>query len=168
MGAIGVFILNMPHPVKRKRNELSRWHQLEVEEVLQRLGSDTSAGLTAAEAARRLKEWGYNELNNQGSKGPWRILWEQLTETLVLILLIAAIISGFLGDYKDAVGILAIVLLISLLGLSQEYRAEKALAALKKLSAPTAKVRRQGSVQEMSARYLVPGDILLLEAGDLV
>jgi Ca2+-transporting ATPase len=158
----------MPHPVKQKRNELSKWHQLEVEDVLQRLGSDASYGLTAAEVARRLKEWGYNELNNQGIKGSWRILWEQLTDTLVLILLISAVISGFLGDYKDATGILAIVLLIALLGFSQEYRAEKAIVALKKLSSPTAKVRRCGSVQEMSARYLVPGDIIFLEAGDLV
>jgi Ca2+-transporting ATPase len=147
---------------------VSNWHQLEVAAVLKQLESDLACGLSAAEASRRLKERGYNELNHRGLKRPWRILWEQLRETLVVMLLAAAIISGFLGDEKDALGILAIVLLIVLLGFLQEWRAQRAIAALKQLSSPSVKVRRQGYIQEVSARYLVPGDIVLLEAEDLV
>ena len=147
---------------------MDTWYNLEIAEVLQKLGSDSSYGLTAQEAARRLKEYGFNELSQQQIKGAWRILWEQLSDTLVVILLVASVVSGLLGDYKDAIGILTIVVLIALLGWSQEYRAKKAIANLKKLAIPTVKVRRSDSIQEVSARQLVPGDIVLLEAEDLV
>jgi Ca2+-transporting ATPase len=147
---------------------MSDWYRLDVPEVLQELGSNAAYGLSRAEAARRLKEYGDNELVEQGLKQPWQILWEQLNETLVLMLLVAAIISAFMGDHKDGIGIMVIVVLIAFLGFSQEYRVQKAIAALKKLAVPAVKVRRNGYVQEISARYLVPGDIVLLEAGELV
>ncbi|HSJ52630.1 MAG TPA: HAD-IC family P-type ATPase, partial [Anaerolineae bacterium] len=147
---------------------MGNWHQLETEQVLSQLQSNGAAGLTAAEAARRLEEHGPNELVERGIKSPWRILWEQLTATMVLILIIAAIISSVLGDWKDAIAILAIVVLNAALGFSQEYRAEKAIAALKQLAVPTVRVRRDGHVTEISARSLVPGDVALLEAGVLV
>ncbi len=146
---------------------MANWYQLETEEVLAQLRSDVEAGLNAAEAERRLEEHGPNELVERGLKSPWRILWEQLTGILVLILILAAIVSAALGDFEDAVAILAIVVLNAALGFSQEYRAEKAMAALKELAVPTVRVRRGGRVTEISSRLLVPGDITFLEAGVL-
>ena len=147
---------------------MSDWYTLKQVEVLERLDTDEERGLSEEDSARRLKEYGPNELIEQGLKSPWLIFWEQLTATVMLILIIAAIVSIVLGDYKDAAVILIIVVLNALLGFHQEYRAEKAMAALKKLSVPTVKVRRDGHVREISARELVPGDIVLLEAGNLV
>jgi Ca2+-transporting ATPase len=143
------------------------WHEMSREAVLATLKTSIQ-GLSAAEAARRLARHGPNELIERGLKSPWLIVWEQLTATMVLVLVIASAISAVLGDYKDAVAIIAIVVLNTLLGFSQEYRAEKAMAALKKLAVPTVRVRRGGHVQEISARDLVPGDIVLMEAGNLV
>jgi Ca2+-transporting ATPase len=144
------------------------WYQTETNEVLSLLNSDAEAGLTSAEARRRLAEHGPNELVERGHKSPWLILWEQLTGLMVVILIVAAVVSGALGDWKDAIAILAIVVLNAALGFSQEFRAEKAMAALKQLAVPTVKVRRDGRVVEISARELVPGDVALLEAGALV
>jgi Ca2+-transporting ATPase len=144
------------------------WHQLDVQEVLARLSSDASYGLSDLEASRRLKQYGPNELVEQQLKSPWRILWAQLSEALVMILLVAAGISVFLGDYKNGLGIMTIVILIAFLGFSQEYRAQKAIAELRQLAVPLVKVRRSDRLQELSARHLVPGDIILLEAGELV
>jgi P-type Ca2+ transporter type 2C len=144
------------------------WYQQDTPEVLRELATNSGAGLSEAEAARRLAEHGRNELIGTGIRSPWHILWEQLTALMVIILIIAAVVSAFLGDYKDAVAIAAIVVLNAVLGFSQEYRAEKAIAALKKLSVPSVKVRRDGHVREIQSTLLVPGDILLLEAGNSV
>jgi Ca2+-transporting ATPase len=124
--------------------------------------------LSEGEAARRIAQYGPNELVEKGGKSPWLILWEQFASTMVVILLVAAVVSALLGDYKDAGTILAIVVLNTVLGYVQEYRAERALLALKKLSVPSVKVRRRGQVGVIPARELVPGDIVLLEAGGLV
>ena len=99
---------------------------------------------------------------------PWRIIWEQLTAFMVVILIIAAVISLLLGDEKDAIAILIIVVLNAILGFSQEFRAERAMAALKQMTVPIVRVRRDGQIQEIPARDLVKGDIVLLEAGNLV
>jgi len=147
---------------------VSDWYRLDSNEVQVRLETDAERGLTQAEAQRRLSTYGSNELIERGLKRPWQILWEQLKATMVVILIVAAVISALLGDYKDAVAILAIVVLNALLGFRQEYQAERAMAALKKLAVPTVRVRRDGHVQEISARELVPGDIVSLEAGNLV
>jgi P-type Ca2+ transporter type 2C len=147
---------------------MSDWYKLNNAEVLQTLGTDSENGLSEAEVARRFAKYGANELIENGLKSPWLILREQLTETMVIILLIAAVISAVMGDYKDAIAILAIVLLNTILGFNQEYRAEKAMAALKKLAVPMVRVRREGYTEEISARQLVSGDIVLLEAGNLV
>lgn len=96
------------------------------------------------------------------------MLWEQLTDTTVLVLLGAAAIAAVLEDYKDTVAILAIVLFNAVLGLNQEYRAGQAFAALKKLAVPTVRACRAGNWQQLSSRQLVPGDLVLLEAGDFV
>jgi Ca2+-transporting ATPase len=144
------------------------WYRTDANEVLARLNTDAEAGLGSAEARQRLAQYGANELVERGVKSPWRILWEQLTGLMVVILIVAAVVSGALGDWKDAIAIMAIVVLNALLGLSQEFRAEKAMAALKKLAVPVVKVRRDGHIVEISARELVPGDVVLLEAGALV
>jgi Ca2+-transporting ATPase len=147
--------------------ETKPWHTLSFEETLQALGTSAS-GLTAEDAAKRREEYGPNELQEKAGKSPFRMLWEQFTQTMVLILLAAALISGFLGKEVETIAILAIVVLFGVLGFVQEYRAEKAMAALKRMSVPTVRVRRNGQVQEMAAPDLVPGDILLLEAGNIV
>jgi Ca2+-transporting ATPase len=144
------------------------WFGMEVKDVLFSLEVNPKQGLSQAEAQRRLIEHGPNELIERDRKSPWRILLEQLIAIMVVILIIAAVISALLGDYIDAVAIIVIVVLNAILGFTQEYRAEKAMAALKKLSVPTVKVRRDSHVQEISASELVPGDIILLEAGALV
>lgn len=147
---------------------ITAWFCMEAEDVLIYLETNPMQGLTQAEAQRRLVEYGSNELIERDRKSPWRILGEQLIAIMVVILIIAAVISALLGDYIDAVAIIVIVVLNAILGFTQEYRAEKALAALKKLSVPTVKVRRDSQWQEISASELVRGDIILLEAGALV
>ncbi|MEA5572681.1 cation-translocating P-type ATPase [Calothrix sp. UHCC 0171] len=147
---------------------MSNWYQLDATKVLELLSSDAALGLSTTEANLRLEKYGFNALIEPGIKKPWQILWEQLSETLVLILLVAAAVSAFLGEYKDGLGIIAIVVLIAVLGFSQEYQAQKAIATLKNLSTPNVKVKRNGKIEEISARYLVPGDVILLEAEDIV
>jgi P-type Ca2+ transporter type 2C len=143
------------------------WHQIERDAVLAELDA-TDAGLGDAEAAQRLEQYGPNELIERGGKSPWRILWEQFTATMVLVLIVAAVLYAAVSGLADALPIIAIVVLFALLGFVQEYRAEKAMAALKKLAVPTVRVRRGGRVQDISAQALVPGDIVLLEAGNVV
>jgi Ca2+-transporting ATPase len=126
------------------------------------------SGLQVAETARRLAADGPNELIERGGKSPWRILWEQFTATMIVILLVAAALSAVIGDLKDAIAIGVIVLLNGLLGFSQEHQAERAMAALKKLSAPLVRVLRGGKTARIPARELVAGDVILLEAGNLV
>jgi Ca2+-transporting ATPase len=145
----------------------THWHTKSVDEVLKHWSS-SEAGLTAAEAADRLKTHGPNELTERRGKGPLAMLWEQFTETMVLILIAAGVISAFLGKGTETAAILAIVVLFGVLGFVQEFRAERAMAALKQLAVPVVRVRRDGTVSEMSARELVPGDIVLLEAGNAV
>jgi Ca2+-transporting ATPase len=154
------------HATPAKEKIMQPWHQAEPALVLRQQGTDAEHGLSAADAARRLLQHGPNELAERGGKRPWRILWEQLTATMVVILIVAAVISAALGDYEDTIVILAIVVLNAILGFTQEYRAERAMAALKRLAAPTVRVRRDGHVQVIAARELVPGDIVLLEAGN--
>ncbi len=143
------------------------WHTQTLDEIYQTLQT-TAAGLTEAAAAGRLTELGPNELQERGGKNPLRMLWEQFTATMVLILLAAAAISALLNKGTEAAAITAIVVLFAVLGFVQEYRAERALTALKQLAVPTVRVRRQGAVREISARDLVPGDIIILEAGNAV
>lgn len=147
---------------------MKRWHQLDIEQALKILETNAQEGLNDHQAQERLKEYGPNELEEKGVKTLWAILWEQLTDVMVIVLIVAAVISGFIGEMQDTIVILAIVVLNALLGLSQEYRAEQAMAALKQMAVPTVRVKRNGRSQEISARQLVPGDIVLLEAGNLI
>jgi Ca2+-transporting ATPase len=144
------------------------WYALNPPDVLARMRVDASQGLTATEIETRHTRYGLNVLIARGSKSPWRIVWDQLTGMLVIILIVAAVVSFIVGDLKDAGAVLAIVVLNAILGFVQEYRAERAMAALKKLVVPTVRVRREGESAEIPATQLVPGDIVFLEAGNLV
>ena len=144
------------------------WHTLSVDETTQTLDIAIDQGLSQNEASKRLEEIGSNELIEKGAKSPWKILFDQFKETMVVVLIIAAVISALLSDWKDAIAILIIVILNAILGFVQEYRAEQAMQALKKMAAPIVRVRRDGHVLEIEARLLVPGDIILLEAGNAV
>src|SRR5262245_28341562 len=143
-------------------------HALAADVLLGRVGTDPDRGLTEAEAGAQLAQHGPNELAEAPPPPLWRKALAQLTETVVLILLIAAVLSAGIGEWADALAILAIVVLNALLGVYQEQRAEHALAALRKLSAPVARVIRDGRPRVVPARELVPGDRVDLEAGDYV
>ena len=147
---------------------MSDWHLLSVSDVFSKLKVSLETGLSPSEASRRLEEYGPNELVDRGGKNPWKIFFEQLTGVMTIVLIVSAVISLLLADFEDAIAILAIVILNTILGFSQEYRAEKAMAALKKMSVPHVKVRRGEHIVEISARELVPGDLVMLEAGNLV
>ncbi len=138
------------------------------DEVLKALDTSLETGLSQAEAERRLAEYGANELTEQGLRSPWSILAAQFTEVMVVVLIVAAAIAFAVGDPKDTIAILVIVVLNAVLGFTQEYRAERAMAALKQMTVPRIKVRRDGQVREISARELVPGDLFLLETGGAV
>jgi Ca2+-transporting ATPase len=145
------------------------WHTLESEAALNLLQVEAERGLDASTAARRLQEQGPNEILDRGAKSALRIFAEQFTSLMILLLIAAAGVSGFLlGEWEDALVILVIVILNAVLGFWQEFRAEKALAALKSLSAPSVRVLRETQVREVPARELVPGDVVLIEAGNLV
>ncbi len=147
---------------------MSDWYQQDSADVLRQLEVNAASGLTEAEAARRLQKYGINELVGTGMRSPWRILWEQLTALMVVILIIAAAVSTLMADYKDAIAISVIVALNTLLGFAQEYRAEKAMDALRKLAVPSVRVRRNAEITNIPAIKLVPGDIVLLETGNVV
>lgn len=121
---------------------MTEWYQKQSGAVLAILETDAEKGLSQGQALHRQKQYGPNELVERGLTSPWRILCEQLTAVMVAILLVAAVVSGFLGNYKDAIVILANVVLNALLGFTQEFRAEKAVAASKQLAVPTVRVRR--------------------------
>ena len=142
-------------------------HLRRVEEVLAALQT-SAGGLSSAEAAARLAAHGPNELQETISRPAWKMLLAQFVEPMILILVAAAILSFFLGDFAEGIAILAIVVLFGVLGFIQEYRAEKAMAALKQLACPVVRVHRDGTLVELPARDLVPGDIVRLEAGNIV
>jgi P-type Ca2+ transporter type 2C len=112
---------------KNLRGDRSMWHTSEVAEVLGALGTDAGLGLKIEEATRRLEERGPNELEDRGGRSRWTILWEQFTSTMIVILIVAALASAFLGDYEESIAIAVIVVLNAALGFTQEYRAERAL-----------------------------------------
>lgn len=144
------------------------WHTLAPSEAAERLGVDARAGLGPAEVQRRLTEHGPNEIAAAGRRSVWAMLWAQLTDVMVLVLVGAALVSGFLGEVSDTVAIVVIVVLNAALGFAQEYRAERAMEALRSMAAPSVKVRRDGVVRVIASAELVPGDVVLLEAGNLV
>ena len=144
------------------------WYKVSAEEAATRLGTEPASGLTDSEARERLDRYGPNVVAERGGRSALQALLAQFTGVLTLVLGAAAVLSAFLGDWLDAGAILAIVVLNATLGFFQEYRAEQSMAALKRMAAPVVRVRRNGRVQEVSARGLVPGDVVLLETGNVV
>ncbi|WP_396610247.1 cation-translocating P-type ATPase [Haloferax sp. S1W] len=162
------------HQPRRDESADAPWHALAPEEVLSRLDCD-SGGLDSDEADRRLDRYGRNELVEDDGVSPVELLVSQFTSPLILLLVVAAGLSLAVGllpgrepEYTDAALIFLILFGNGLFGFVQDYRAEKALEALKQLSTPDATVRRDGVVREISAAELVPGDVLILTAGDAV
>ena len=155
-------------PEIQQTNTQGAWHTVDTDAVIRRLNVDLANGISEQDATTRLAQYGANELVEKKLKSPWAILWEQITNPLVLLLIFAAVISAFLGKADSVIAISAIVVLNAILGVVQEYRAEQAMAALKKMSAPLVRVRRGGRVSDIESRSVVPGDLVLLEAGSIV
>jgi Ca2+-transporting ATPase len=144
------------------------WHTLEQAEVLRELGTDAAKGLTPAEAQRRLGLYGKNQLQEK-TRRHWSTMFAaQFTDLMIVILLVAAVIAGFIGEPQDSIAIIVIVLLNAVVGFVQEFRAERVMAALRAMAAHKARVVRAGQVQELEATELVPGDLVMLAAGDVV
>jgi P-type Ca2+ transporter type 2C len=143
------------------------WHLTDIKEVLEVTGSSTE-GLTTTEAEKRLVTYGPNEIAAAKKKSPFVLFLHQFKDFMILVLVAAAIISGLLGDVTDTIVIISIVILNAIVGFIQEYRAEKAMEALKKMTVANMKVTRNNSVMTVSSAALVPGDIILLEAGNVV
>ena len=143
------------------------WHTLPVDAIMLRLDS-APQGLAEVEVERRFARYGPNELQATGRVSPWAILFQQFKNVLIIILLIATGISAFLGQGVETIAIAVIVLFAVVLGFIQEYRAERAIEALRQMAAPTVTVIRDGQEVEIPARELVPGDLILLHAGDKV
>lgn len=148
--------------------QVKTWHRQEAEDILLALGTSADSGLPASEAAAKLEAIGPNEI--EGDKPPTfiHLVFHQLKDLMIGLLVVAAIISGVLGDIVDTIAIIVIVVLNATVGVVQEYRAQRAVAALREMSAPLARVIRGGETFQIAARDVVPGDVLLLEAGDVV
>jgi Ca2+-transporting ATPase len=142
-------------------------YNLEVDEVLQHFKS-SKQGLSSQEAKKRLAAHGANTIPEKGQRSLFRILLGQFTDFMILVLIVAAIISGVVGELQDTLAILFIVILNAIIGTVQAFRAERAVAALKKMSAPKAQAMRDGHCVTLVAEQLVPGDIVMLEAGNIV
>ncbi len=143
------------------------WHNLTTRETFVYLAS-SSDGLTSGEAQHRLEEYGFNELGDEDRISPWLLLLEQFKNILIIILLIAVVLSAFLGELTDAIVIFIIILFAAGLGFIQEYRAERAIQALKRMAAPLASVLRDEVETEVPSREVVPGDVIIIRTGDRV
>jgi Ca2+-transporting ATPase len=145
--------------------ESTPWHALSADETLDHLKVREN-GLTSEEATERMEMYGPNQLTEAPRPGFLAMLWDQLNNFIVILLIVASIVSAFLGEWIDASAIMTIVILNAVLGIIQERRAEESLAALKKLASPEARILRDGKRITIPARELVPGDIVYLEAGN--
>ncbi len=153
----------------RDKEKTTDWHCLEVSEVLKILGSSASRGLSEEEVAARLRRFGHNRIREEKPPHPLTIFLGQFQDFMIYVLLAAALVSGLvLRELLDAAVIMFIVVANGILGFVQEYRAEKALQSLRMLSAPTARVIREGKERVVPSQDLVPGDVILLEAGDRI
>lgn len=138
-----------------------------MEGVIEELNSSLK-GISSEEARKRILEYGPNELKVKKKKTPFMMFLDQFKDFMILVLIAAALISGFIGEVTDTIAIIVIIILNAVVGFIQEYRAEKAMAALKKMAAPSAAVMRNGMPEIISASHLVPGDVVVLEAGGIV
>jgi Ca2+-transporting ATPase len=147
---------------------MANWWQLEIEEATKALEADLTKGLSSDEAELRLEKYGRNELEEKKKKTILIMLLDQFKDFMIIVLIIAAVISGIIGELTDSLAIIVIVILNAIIGFVQEYRAEKAMAALRGMAAPIATVIRDGMTTNIPASELVPGDIVVLEAGNIV
>ena len=144
------------------------WYKMSTREVLEELSANDTTGLAPEDAEKRLEKYGGNELQEEKGKPFAKKLAEQFLDPMIIILLIAAVISGVVGEMVDSIIILAIVIVNAVLSIVQEGKAEEAIAALKKMSSPTVKVIRGGRPVEIDSVRVVPGDLVVLETGDIV
>lgn len=150
-----------------KKTVAGTWYQSNIHEVFNILHS-SERGLTSVEAQERLKQTGNNELADTKKNSAWKQFTNQFSSFMVIILIIAAVISGIIGERSDAIVILVIVFLNSIMGFLQEYRAGKAMAALKRIAPSTSRVRRDGRDATILTKLIVPGDVVILESGMIV
>jgi P-type Ca2+ transporter type 2C len=146
---------------------MPNWHAMTADAVLHYVKT-SSQGLSVREVQQRLDEHGPNVLTEGTRRGPLRMALGQFRDVMILVLLVAAVISGLIGEATDTIAIIAIVILNAVIGFMQEYRAERAMEALRTMAAPNARVIRDGNVAAIPASALVPGDVVLLEAGGIV
>ncbi|MFH1076367.1 MAG: cation-translocating P-type ATPase [Pseudomonadota bacterium] len=144
------------------------WHTLSTEEAISRLNSNTQSGLTKDEAKQRLDKYGSNELEKEKGTSTFALFLSQFKNMLIIILMVAVLLSVFVGEFLDAIIISVIVLFSALLGFIQEYRAERALDSLKKMLSPTTTVIRDGKEEDVYSKDLVPGDLLSVKSGDKI
>ena len=149
-------------------NSTTAWHQLPADQVINALGSDRHQGLGSEESIRRQQQYGPNRIQEGKKKSLVALALHQFSDFMILVLIAAALISGFIGDLEDTLAILVILLLNGLIGAVQEYRAERAVDALRAMDIPQVAVRRDGEIASIPAVQLVPGDIVSIEAGNLV
>lgn len=143
-------------------------HLLSSQTLIEKLNSSAHKGISGREAFRRLRRYGYNQLQEESSSGPILIFLSQFNDFMMLVLITATLLSLIMGEMTDAVTIFAIIILNSCLGFFQEYRAEKSLSKLKKTASPGARVKREGEIRKIDACELVPGDIIIIKTGDKV
>ena len=149
--------------------ENKEWYSLSVEQTEEELKTKVASGLTAEEAEKRKEEYGLNQIVSKNKKPIWKMIIEQFKDFMIIVLIIAAIISAVVsGEVTDSIIILMIVILNAIIGVVQEVKAQKSLDSLKQLSAPHSKVLRNGKVETIESKDLVPGDIVILDTGDYV
>ncbi len=148
--------------------ESVEYYKGSIDSVVSRQEVEPAQGLSTAEVQSRQEKYGLNRLAEEKKVPLWKRILDQFKDVMVIILIAAAVVSGFLGDWVEAIIILAIVVINAVLGLVQEGRAEQAVDALQKMSSPTARVRRNGQISVVDSEEIVPGDIILIEAGDIV
>jgi Ca2+-transporting ATPase len=144
------------------------WFSKSQDEVLKELGVNPAVGLTETEAKQRLEKYGMNKLKGKPKKSIVSLFLSQLKDMLIYVLLAAAVITLIIGEYADSIIILLVIILNAVIGVIQEYKAEKAVEALQKMTTPKSVVRRDGDIKEVNSEEVVPGDIVLLDAGRFV
>jgi P-type Ca2+ transporter type 2C len=145
---------------------MEKWWFIQKEDVAGKLITDINHGLISDEATKRKSQYGPNQLDEKPGRSPIALFFDQFRDFIIWVLIAAALVSGFLQEWVDALAIICIVIINAILGFIQEYRAEKSLAALKKMSSPNSKVIRDGQQQIIPSEDIVPGDLIDLEAGD--
>lgn len=160
--------------IEKTKERLVMWQALNLSEVKQKLKTNYQYGLTNEEVEKRFQEYGENKLEDKHKESLIVKFFKQFNDFMIIILIIASIVSAVISkvegsnDYLDSIIIIAIVVFNAIMGIVQEAKAEKSLEALKKMTAPRVKVKREGKVREIKSSELVPGDIVVLEAGNFV